>query len=74
MKLIGGGNKYRSHNEHRADALTVDELQKKSLFDNHLLISNWLYAPFCMYLALSTVRTSNILFVRIPILHSKTNT
>ena len=55
-----------------ADARTVHKLQGKSL--ENLLVSNWSYTTNWVYVVLSRVRTSNGLFLRIPLDHNKLNT
>ena len=54
-----------------ADARTVHKLQGKSL--EKLFVSNWSYTTNWVYVVLSRVRTSNGLFLRIPLDHDKLN-
>ena len=54
-----------------ADARTVHKLQGKSL--QNLFVSNWSCGPNWACVVLSRVRTSNGLFLRLPLDHSKLN-
>ena len=54
-----------------ADARTVHKLQGKSL--QNLFVSNWSCKPNWAHVVLSRVRTSNGLFLRLPLDHSKLN-
>ena len=55
-----------------ADARTVHKLQGKTL--ENLLVSNWSCTTNWVCVVLSRVRTSNGLFLRIPLDHNKLNT
>ena len=55
-----------------ANATTIHKLQGRSI--NNLMVSNWSYKPHWMYVALSRVRTSGGLFVRVPLIFDKVNT
>ena len=54
-----------------ANARTVHKLQGTSL--QNLFVSNWSYGPNWAYVVLSRVRTSNGLFLRLPLDHKKLN-
>ena len=54
-----------------ADARTVHKLQGKSL--ENLLVSNWSHTTNWVHVVLSRVKTSNGLFLRIPLDHNKLN-
>ena len=54
-----------------ANARTVHKLQGRSI--ENLLVSTWSYTTNWVYVVLSRVRTSNGLFVRVPLLHTKTS-
>jgi len=54
-----------------ANARTVHKLKGRSV--DNLMISNWSYTSNWIYVVLSRIKTSQGLFVRTPLLYSKTN-